>query len=116
MASLRDERVAPRCTAAIAPTVFSLAEEEKSKAPASGSHRIVVILRCTSSRSPPAVSHALPLPTPRAAMSDVHADAAAHHTGSDALTFASLPLLLSQRIFLTLPVDSRGRACCVSRA
>jgi hypothetical protein len=49
-------------------------------------------------------------------MSDVHADAAAHHTGSDALTFASLPLLLSQRIFLTLPVDSRGRACCVSRA
>jgi hypothetical protein len=49
-------------------------------------------------------------------MSDVHADAIAHHISGDAVTFASLPLPLAHRIFLTLLVDERGRACCVCRA
>ena len=35
---------------------------------------------------------------------------------ADPITFASLPLPLAQRIFLALPVDARGRACCVCRA
>ena len=35
---------------------------------------------------------------------------------ADQLTFASLPLALAQRVFLALPVDSRGRASCVCRA
>jgi hypothetical protein len=43
-------------------------------------------------------------------------DAVADRSGPDPVTFASLPLALTQRIFLALPVDSRGRACCVSRA
>ena len=43
-------------------------------------------------------------------------DAAAHHISSDPATFASLPLALAQRVFLALPVDARGRACCVCRA
>jgi hypothetical protein len=34
----------------------------------------------------------------------------------DAATFASLPLPLAQRVFLALPPDARGRACCVCRA
>ena len=35
---------------------------------------------------------------------------------ADPLTFASLPLSLACRVFLALPPDARGRACCVCRA
>ena len=49
-------------------------------------------------------------------MSDVHVDAAASEISPDAVTFASLPLPLACLIFLALPVDARGRACCVCRA
>ena len=34
----------------------------------------------------------------------------------DAIAFAPLPPLLARLIFLALPVDARGRACCVCRA
>jgi hypothetical protein len=49
-------------------------------------------------------------------MSDALVEAAADRIGPDAVTFASLPLLLAHRIFLALPVDARGRASCVCRA
>jgi hypothetical protein len=49
-------------------------------------------------------------------MSSTLVDAVASRINSDAATFASLPLTLAQRIFLALPVDARGRACCVCRA
>ena len=49
-------------------------------------------------------------------MSDVHVDAVALRSRADAATFASLPLPLAQRVFLALPADARGRACCVCRA
>jgi hypothetical protein len=42
--------------------------------------------------------------------------AVASRIGPDAATLTSLPLLLAQRIFLALPPDARGRACCVCRA
>ena len=45
-----------------------------------------------------------------------HADAAADDISPDAATFASLPLPLTQRVFLALPPDARGRASCVCRA
>ena len=49
-------------------------------------------------------------------MSSELVDAAPQRTSSDAATLASLPLPLAHRIFLALPVDARGRACCVCRA
>jgi hypothetical protein len=49
-------------------------------------------------------------------MSDSNVQALALLIGPVAATFASLPLPLVQRIFLALPPDSRGRACCVCRA
>ena len=49
-------------------------------------------------------------------MSDEEADAVAELISADAVTFASLPLPLAQRIFLELPPDARGVACCVCRA
>jgi len=49
-------------------------------------------------------------------MSSTHVKAIACLTSPDAPTFASLPLPLAHRIFLALPVDERGRACCVCRA
>ena len=49
-------------------------------------------------------------------MSSTHADAVAELITADAVTFASLPLPLAQRIFLALPPDDRGRASCVCRA
>jgi hypothetical protein len=49
-------------------------------------------------------------------MSDEEADAVAELISADAVTFASLPLPLAQRIFLELPADERARACCVCRA
>ena len=49
-------------------------------------------------------------------MSDEHVDAAVELISADAVTFASLPLALACRVFLALPVDARGRACCVCRA
>jgi hypothetical protein len=42
--------------------------------------------------------------------------AVADRISADAVTFASLPLTLACRVFLALPVDARGRACCVCRA
>ena len=42
--------------------------------------------------------------------------AAAGHISADPAPFASLPLPLACRIFLALPPDARGRACCVCRA
>jgi hypothetical protein len=49
-------------------------------------------------------------------MSSTCVDAVADRVGPDPVTFASLPLVLAQRIFLALLVDERARACCVSRA
>ena len=49
-------------------------------------------------------------------MSSEHEDAAAVRISRDAATFASLPLPLACRVFLALPPDARGRACCVCRA
>jgi hypothetical protein len=49
-------------------------------------------------------------------MSDEHVDALANLIISDAVTFASLPLPLARLIFMALPADARGRACCVCRA
>ena len=49
-------------------------------------------------------------------MSSAHTDGVARRISADAATFASLPLALAQRVFLALPVDARGRACCVCRA
>ena len=49
-------------------------------------------------------------------MSSTCVDAVADRIGPDPVTFASLPLVLAQRIFLALLVDERARACCVSRA
>ena len=49
-------------------------------------------------------------------MSDSNAQAIAVLIGAVAATFASLPLPLAQRVFLALPPDARGRACCVCRA
>ena len=49
-------------------------------------------------------------------MSSTDVNAVADRIGPDAATFASLPLTLAQRVFLALPVDARGRACCVCRA
>jgi hypothetical protein len=49
-------------------------------------------------------------------MSGTYVDSVAEHISRDPATFASLPLLLAQRIFLALPVDARGRASCVCRA
>ena len=49
-------------------------------------------------------------------MSKTHVDAVAKRISPDAATFASLPLSLACRVFLTLPVEARGRACCVCRA
>ena len=65
---------------------------------------------------PPALSRALLLPPPHAAMSDVHVGAVVHRISRDPATFASLPLPLVHRIFLALPVQARGRASCVCRA
>jgi hypothetical protein len=42
--------------------------------------------------------------------------AVAERITPDAASFASLPQPLACRIFLALPVDARGRACCVCRA
>jgi hypothetical protein len=42
--------------------------------------------------------------------------AVARRIGPDAATFASLPLPVARLVFLALPVDARGRACCVCRA
>jgi hypothetical protein len=49
-------------------------------------------------------------------MSDSDVDAVAGLIIPDAATFASLPQLLARLVFLALPVDARGRACCVCRA
>ena len=49
-------------------------------------------------------------------MSDVHVDAAAELVAPDRVTFASLPPPLARLVFLALPPDARGRACCVCRA
>ena len=49
-------------------------------------------------------------------MSSALEDAVAELIGADLASFASLPLPLAQRIFLALPADARGRACCVCRA
>ena len=49
-------------------------------------------------------------------MSDALEDAVESLLIADEATFASLPLLLAHCIFLALPVDARGRACCVCRA
>jgi hypothetical protein len=49
-------------------------------------------------------------------MSSALEDAVAELIGADPASFASLPLPLAQRIFLALPPDTRGRACCVCRA
>ena len=49
-------------------------------------------------------------------MSDAHASALAGLIISDAVTFASLPLPLACLVFVALPPDTRGRACCVCRA
>jgi hypothetical protein len=49
-------------------------------------------------------------------MSDEYVDGVAQLLISDEATFATLPLPVAQRILLALPVDARGRACCVCRA
>ena len=49
-------------------------------------------------------------------MSTSDLDALAQLINRDPATFSSLPLPLAQRIFLALPPDARGRACCVCRA
>jgi hypothetical protein len=46
----------------------------------------------------------------------VQTSALAPRSRADEATFASLPLPLAHRIFLALPPDARGRACCVCRA
>jgi len=46
----------------------------------------------------------------------VQTSALAPRIRPDEATFASLPLPLAHRIFLALPPDARGRACCVCRA
>ena len=50
----------------------------------------------------------------RAAMST--SDVLAELISPDEATFASLPLPLARLVFLALPPDARGRACCVCRA
>ena len=56
-------------------------------------------------------------------MSSVRVASLAHRRGAsaggisaDEATFASLPPLLACLVFLALPADARGRACCVCRA
>jgi hypothetical protein len=49
-------------------------------------------------------------------MSDAQVDAVAGLVIADEATFASLPLPLACLVFLALPPDARGRACCVCRA
>jgi hypothetical protein len=49
-------------------------------------------------------------------MSSTLVVAAADDISLDAATFASLPPPLALRVFLALPADARGRACCVCRA
>ena len=49
-------------------------------------------------------------------MSSALVNSVADRIGPDAVTLASLPLQLAQRIFLALPADDRGRAACVCRA
>ena len=49
-------------------------------------------------------------------MSSTHVETIARNIGADAASFASLPLPLARRVFLALPPDARGRACCVCRA
>jgi hypothetical protein len=40
----------------------------------------------------------------------------ASEMSEQSFSFAALPVALSNRVFLLLPVDQRGRACCVCRA
>ena len=83
---------------------------------ASGGRSEAVTQRALQSHAPPCSVARAALPPPRAAMSDALVDSVAGLMITDAATFASLPQSLALRIFLALPVDARGRACCVCRA
>jgi hypothetical protein len=73
---------------------------------------------CGSSveRASPSAVNAAARPPTRAVMSDALVEATADQISPDAVTFASLPLLLACLVFLALPADARGRASCVCRA
>jgi hypothetical protein len=49
-------------------------------------------------------------------MSDAQVEAVAESISADEAAFASLPPPLACLVFLALPPDARGRACCVCRA
>ena len=49
-------------------------------------------------------------------MSDEYLDAVAQLFSSDEAASASMPPPVAQLVFLALPADARGRACCVCRA